>query len=96
MQHADSMKVAPLACCVAVLAVCALGAAANSRCYPANECQYTYMDFSTSSKYVYDLSSLCSETDYILSDGHGHLYHANICGTASQNCLPGAFVVGHE
>jgi len=54
------------------------------------------MDFSTSSKYVYDLSSLCSETDYILSDGHGHLYHANICGTASQNCLPGAFVVGHE
>ena len=82
------MKIAPLACCVAVWAVCVLGAAAKSRCFPTYECQYTYVDPTTSDKYVYNFSSLCSETDYVLTDSELHVYYANICGTASQNCLP--------
>ena len=82
------MKIAPLACCVAVWAVCVLGAAAKSRCFPTYECQYTYVDPATSDEYVYDFSSLCSETDYVLTDSELHVYYANICGTASQNCLP--------
>jgi len=88
-RNADAMKIALLACCVAV---CVLAAAANYRCYPTYECQYTYTDPTTSSKYVYDFSSLCSETDYVLTDATQHVYYANICGTTSHHCAPGEFL----
>jgi len=84
------MKVALAACC---LAVCVFTAAASNPdlCDPSYECKFDYQDPTTSSEYAFDFSSLCSATDYVLTDKKGHVYHANICGTAHQNCLPGAF-----
>jgi len=81
------MKVALAVCCLTVCVFVA--AASNPNCDPSYECQYTYVDPSASSEYAFDFSSLCSATDYVLTDHQGHMYHANICGTARQNCLPG-------
>ena len=86
----NTMKVALAACCLAVCVFATCTAASNPNCDPSYDCLYTYVDPSASSEYTYDFSSLCSATDYVLSDKKGHVYYANICGTARQNCLPGA------
>lgn len=73
---------------IGVLAVLVARAACNPECDPTYECAYTYIDADNGDKYTYDLSSLCSASDYVLTDAAAHTYYANICGSAKQNCLP--------
>jgi len=80
-------RVIVLAVVVVSLAVASL--AVNPECDPSYECAYTYVESDLSDKYTFDFSTLCSSTDYVLTDAAEHTYYANICGTAKQNCLPG-------
>lgn len=36
----------------------------------------------------YDLSGLCSGSDYVAMDQFNHTYNFNICGTSHFQCLP--------
>jgi len=81
------MKGFVVACVAAACIVAAV--AVNPECDPSYECAYTYVESDLSDKYTFDFSTLCSSTDYVLTDAAEHTYYANICGTAKQNCLPG-------
>ena len=72
----------------------AAAAAANPYCDPSYDCGFHYTAPDGSKSYDFDLSSLCTGDDYALLDRSHHTYYARICGTASQNCLPGACALG--
>ena len=55
-----------------------------------SSCKFVYTAPDGSKSVTFDSASLCSTTDYILTDVKGHNYYAQICGTAKHNCLPGA------
>lgn len=53
-----------------------------------SSCKFVYTAPDGSKSVTFDSASLCSTTDYILTDVKGHNYYAQICGTAKHNCLP--------
>lgn len=75
---------------VALVAVSLVGA--NPNCDPSYECKYTV----PGTTYNFDFSSLCSSTDYSLTDQAEHSYKANICGTAKAPCLPQTWKNNYE
>ena len=59
----------------------------NSYCDPYYECQFTYVA-DNGAMWEYDLSGLCSGSDYVAMDQFNHTYNFNICGTSHFQCLP--------
>ena len=88
-----SRRVVALASALAVVICASVAAAqaANPQCDPSYECKFVYTAPDGSKSHTFDFTSLCSATDYVLTDVKGHNYYAQICGTAKQNCLPGAW-----
>mmetsp|Transcript_65735 Transcript_65735/g.133524 ORF Transcript_65735/g.133524 Transcript_65735/m.133524 type:complete len:255 (+) Transcript_65735:83-847(+) len=70
--------------------------AANPQCDPSYECKFVYTAPDGSKSHTFDFTSLCSATDYVLTDVKGHNYYAQICGTAKQNCLPATWQNTYE
>jgi hypothetical protein len=71
----------------AVVALCAAVAQAQVDCDPSAKCTFN-VDYKGSSATI-DFRRLCNAGgDYILSDGIGHTYFAQICGFAAKGCLP--------
>lgn len=58
-----------------------------SQCNPAYQCQWSYQD-DQNNNWNFDLSSLCSASDYTVADNASHTYSFNICGVSSLQCLP--------
>lgn len=56
-------------------------------CDPRYDCEFTTVD-GKGITWFFDLSSLCSSTDYLLQDTQQHIYNVNVCGYANGNCLP--------
>ncbi len=70
------------------LALCSVGLATPTSYCDANyECQFSYVD-GNNAVWEYDLSGLCTNTDYVAMDNENHTYSFNICGLSHFQCLP--------
>ena len=79
----------------AAMIVGVAGDSTNPLCDPTYECQFK-VTTADNSQYTYDLSGLCSDSQWVLHDAKRHTYYANICGYAKQNCLPLGWTNNYE
>jgi hypothetical protein len=73
----------------------AIALAQGGTCDSALACTYSLNV--AGSSYSFNFRPLCNAVqDYQLNDAVGHTYYANICGKASQNCLPAGWFNQYE